>query len=92
MTLTDVLARMRRLIALPGNEFGWSTWDNADEALEEFDTLVAEIELGGRPAGMTVLFLPTGQLQELSISSGWAVEYLELSARFDELFQIAPMA
>lgn len=87
MTLRDVLARTRELIAFPGNDFAWSTWDDADEALEEFDALVAEIERGGRPVGMTVLFLPTGPLQDLSISSGWAEEYLELSARFDALFQ-----
>lgn len=87
MTLTDVLARMRELIAFPGNDFGWSTWDDAGEALEEFDALVAEIGRGGRPHRMTVLFLPTGPLQELSISSGWGEEYLVLSARFDELFQ-----
>ena len=86
MTLLDVLARVRELIALPGNEFAWSTWDDADEALAEFDALVDGIRLGGRPPELRLLFLATGPLQEVSISSGWAVEFLELAARFDELF------
>ncbi|WTW93172.1 hypothetical protein OG216_07165 [Streptomycetaceae bacterium NBC_01309] len=86
MNLADVLGRVRELIALPGNDFGWSGWDDAAEALQEFDALVADIEAGGRPAAMRLLFLPTGALQELSISSGWGEEYLELAARFDETY------
>ncbi|NUU22844.1 MAG: hypothetical protein HOV68_15240, partial [Streptomycetaceae bacterium] len=74
MTLLDVLARVREFIALPGNDFAWSVWHDAAGALAEFDALAAEIRLGGRPPGMRLLFLPTGPLQELSISSGWAVE------------------
>ncbi|MCF2525662.1 enoyl-CoA hydratase/isomerase family protein [Yinghuangia soli] len=88
--LLDVLARMRELIVLPGNDFAWSGWDDAAEALEEFDTLVAAIERGGRPSDMRVLFLPTGPLQELSLSSGWGTRYCELAAEFDRLFAAAP--
>ncbi|MEU8139322.1 hypothetical protein [Streptodolium elevatio] len=87
MELTQVLARMRELMALPGNDFGWSSWNDAAEALAEFDALAAEVGAGGRPAGMRLLFLPTGPLQELSISSGWGNDYLYLAARFDEAFQ-----
>jgi hypothetical protein len=30
-----------------------------------------------------VLFAPTGPLQELSLSSGWADDFLKLASRFD---------
>lgn len=32
---------------------------------------------------LKILFAPTGNLQETSISGGWADEFLALSARFD---------
>ncbi|WP_194814929.1 hypothetical protein [Nocardia sp. XZ_19_385] len=44
------------------------------------------LEQGARPHTLVVLFAPTGPLQDLSISSGWAERYLELAARFDQLF------
>lgn len=31
------------------------------------------------------IFLPTGPLQETSMSNGWANEFLELAKRFDEI-------
>ncbi|MEM9367524.1 MAG: hypothetical protein AAGD07_16145 [Planctomycetota bacterium] len=34
---------------------------------------------------LTFLFLPTGPLQETSMSNGWADEFLTLSAEFDAL-------
>jgi len=34
---------------------------------------------------LTLLFAPTGDLQETSMANGWAEEYLSLSARFDGL-------
>lgn len=87
--LMHVLTRTRELIALPDNDFAWSRWDDADEALREFDALVAEVEAGGRPARLRLLFLPTGSLQELALSSGWGKAYLELAERFDATFPAA---
>jgi hypothetical protein len=31
-----------------------------------------------------VLFLPTGPIQEVSLSSGWAQEFLDLADRYDQ--------
>ncbi|MEV0245642.1 hypothetical protein AB0H76_03525 [Nocardia sp. NPDC050712] len=86
MTLLEVLATTRRYMVLPGNDFAWSTWDDEAEALAEFDALVEQVRQGERPFTLHVLYLPTGPLQELAISSGWAEQYLVLAARFDELF------
>ncbi|GAB2639689.1 hypothetical protein [Nocardia goodfellowii] len=86
MTLLEVLAATRRYMVLPDNDFSWSTWEDAEGALAEFDGLVAEVERGARPRTLVVLFAPTGPLQELAISSGWADSYPELAARFDALF------
>jgi hypothetical protein len=34
---------------------------------------------------LTLLFAPTGNLQEMSMENEWAQDYLALSARFDDL-------
>jgi hypothetical protein len=83
--LASVLRDARALLALPDNDFGWSSWGGADDALREIDALVAAVEAGPLPprADLSVLFAPTGPVQEVSISSGWQGEYLTLAGRFD---------
>jgi len=83
--LRNVLLDARSLIALPDNNFDWSSWHDAAVALREIDGLVAALERGRVPSRLTmsVLFAPTGPIQEVSLSSGWAEEFLELAARFD---------
>lgn len=48
--------------------------------------LISQIENGEKldVRELSVLFLPTGSLQEISIDSDWAEEFLEISSRFDE--------
>jgi hypothetical protein len=83
--LRDVLLDARALIAWPDNNFDWSSWSGLDAALREIDGLVATLERGRVPSrlAMSVLFAPTGPIQEVSISSGWAEEFLALAERFD---------
>ncbi len=83
--LRDVLLEARSLIARPDNNFFWSSWRDADAALREIDGLIAELERDQVPSRLTVsvLFAPTGPIQEVSLSSGWAVEFLAVAARFD---------
>ena len=83
--LASVLREARYLLALPGNDFAWSSWVDADAALTEVDGLIAALEAGRLPSRLTVsvLFAPTGPIQEVSLSSGWADEFLALAARCD---------
>lgn len=83
--LLDVLREARGLLALPGNDFVWSSWQDEDAALLELDTLIAALEAGRLPSrlDLSILFAPTGPIQEVSISSGWADEFLVLASRFD---------
>ena len=51
-----------------------------------FGTLhIATLDAGKLPPklGLTVLFAPTGPIQEVSISSGWGEEFLSLAEQFD---------
>src|SRR5262245_8683922 len=83
--LANVLRETRSLLALPDNDFAWSSWGNAEAALAELDGLVATLEAGQLPSRLTipVLFAPTGPIQEVSLSSGWGDEFLALTVRCD---------
>jgi len=83
--LLKVLQEVRALLALPDNDFAWSCWDNATEALSEFDRYVANIEAERffNFSDLSILFAPTAPIQEVSLSSGWGQEFVDVAARFD---------
>jgi hypothetical protein len=87
--LADILRDARALLALPGNDFAWSSWPDAAAALGELDRHIAAIETGPMPGrlDLAVLFAPTGPIQEISVSSGWGREFLDLAERFDAALQ-----
>jgi hypothetical protein len=89
LELANVLREARALLALPSNDFAWSSWPDARAALSEIDQLLAALERGEPPERhkLTVLFAPTGPIQEVSLRSGWAREFLSLSERFDVLLE-----
>lgn len=68
----------------PENDFPYSGWDDVAEALREIDPILERLKKREVPQfGMSILFLPTGPLQELSLSSGWGDEFVTLADRFD---------
>ena len=84
--LLNVLRDARNLLARPGNNFDWSSWNDADAALHEVDALIAAIGSGRLPdrRAISFLFAPTGPIQEVSLSSGWGDGFLALAERFDQ--------
>lgn len=83
--LLQVLRETRQLLALPDNDFAYSTWSNTAEALAELDGFISDIEADRHFVGaeLSVLFAPTADIQEVSMSSGWGDEFCRVSARFD---------
>ena len=82
--LLAVMLEARRLIALPGNDFTWSSFIDQEAALEEIDGFISELEDGtADPYWIGMLFLPTGPIQEVSLSSGWGDAFVALADRFD---------
>ena len=61
----------------------YSGWDNAAEACAEIDGVLASLRAGTITRGASFLFLPTGPLQEESLTSGWGDEFVDLANRFD---------
>jgi hypothetical protein len=83
--LIEVLREAREFLARPGNDFDWSSWNSRDDALRQIDGLIAGIESDDMPAriDLTLLFAPTGNIQEVAESSGGGRQFLTLAARFD---------
>ena len=83
--LLDILREARALLGRPGNAFTRSGWVDDGHAFWELDELMEVVGAGRLPSrsSLAVLFAPTGPIQEVSLSSGWADEYQALAARFD---------
>lgn len=76
-----VLEATIELVQVEDNNFAWTNWKNAGEALNEIKALqenpialISEIK---------TLFAPTNNLQDLSIDSGWGKAYIKLAAYHD---------
>jgi hypothetical protein len=84
--LLDVFQRARDLVARPDNDFAWSSWRDAEHALEEIDGIIARLRNDDMPDtfDLSILFAPTGPMQELALSSGWGNRFLSLASEFDE--------
>jgi hypothetical protein len=83
--LVRVLRDAREMLQQPGNDFLWSSWPDAEAASRELDDLIGRLEAGKMPPReeLSILFAPTGPIQEVSLSSGWGEAFLALAARFD---------
>jgi len=83
--LANILREASAWLRRPDNDFAWWSWSDAEEAITELSKHIALLDAGRLPpkTDLTVLFAPTGPIQEVSISSGWGEEFLELAARFD---------
>ncbi|HZZ44384.1 MAG TPA: hypothetical protein VFE58_15725 [Tepidisphaeraceae bacterium] len=70
--LADVLREAMDWLSRPKNDFAWSSWNNPEEALAEISAYIAQPEAKKLPPkhNLTMLFTPTGPIQEVSVSSG----------------------
>ena len=84
--LVLLLRATNELIALPDNDFSWSSWGDAITASAEIAGLLLKAESGHiTEADIAFIYAPTGPLQELSLSSGWAETFLKVAERYDSI-------
>ncbi len=88
--LKSVLGATLELLSLPQNDFSYSSWIDQDAATSEFQELISALDSESIPdlRLLGALFAPTGPIQEVSLSSGWAEEFLRLAEKFDEVEEI----
>ncbi len=82
--LLEILVSVRERLAQPSTNFVWSSWQNAVAALGEMDSLIVQVQAGHVPTKtLDLLFAPTGNIQEVSISNGWGDEFLRIAEAYD---------
>jgi hypothetical protein len=84
--LISVLNEAITRLVMPDNDFNWSRWSGAGEAVSEIKSHITSIQSGdlSRTWDLSILFGATGPIQEVSMSSGWGDEFLTLAKRFDD--------
>jgi hypothetical protein len=89
--LISLLRETQAILRRPQNDFAWSHWDNAEQAISDIESHIAAIqrEDASRLEDLRLLFAATGSIQEVSESSGWGREFIDLAARFDKTLQKA---
>ena len=85
MSLISVLKRCRELTKA-SQDSDWAAM-SVSEILVVLDRGISATESGKElnHDELTLLFGPTGSLQETSIVNGWGDEFLSLSTKFDDL-------
>ena len=85
--LKQLLLATLELVSILENDFTWSKWKDNHGAREEILKLIQQLDKGLLPdqIAVSVLFAPTGPLQELSLSSGWAEVFLKVAEKFDDI-------
>jgi hypothetical protein len=86
--LVHVLESTLELLSVEENDFSWSSWDGAAAAIDEVTRLLGQARAGNPDwSTLSTLFAPTGPIQEVSLSSGWAEPFLKVAERYDQAFE-----
>jgi hypothetical protein len=83
--IIQVLEDAKVLLARESNDYSWSSFSDSARAIAEINDHIERIRKNdhSQNLSLSVLFAPTGPIQEVSLSSGWADEFLALAERFD---------
>jgi hypothetical protein len=89
MNITEAIkqiSRLKILLSLPTTDVIWSNYNSADEVIKDLEDIEKGLKRSDKNAVDRLYFLlaPTGSLQEISISSGWGNEYLEIAATLEK--------
>ncbi len=82
--LIAVLWTAREYLGREDNDYSWSSWRDNEHALSEIGYHLERLRAGLDPSGLDILFLPTGPMQEVGLSSGWGDEFAELANRYED--------
>jgi|KBSSwiS6_1023812.scaffolds.fasta_scaffold20545_2 hypothetical protein len=85
--LIDIINKVKAKIS-DNSDMVWTHYGNAKQLTDELRLYTQELQNGNMSSleKIKLLFLPTGTLQEHSISNGWRDEYLKLAEKFDNLY------
>lgn len=82
-----ILETVLEVVARPDTDVSWSGYDDPAQAITELRDLIRRTRPPGPDSATTrqisLMFAPTGPIQEISISSGWGEGFLLLADRMD---------
>lgn len=87
--LLRVLEKVLHIVTTFEQDVTWNSgWDTPADMVTELQAHADRLRSGdlSKLDDLRFLFLPTGPLQEVSISSGWAEVFLTLSEHFDHAY------
>lgn len=85
----DILETVVHVLELPGTDVAWSHYNSVEEVADDINQHIRRLRRGdlSKIDDLTLMFAPTGSLQEISISSDWGEGFLDLAARFDRAIE-----
>ncbi|WP_432848886.1 hypothetical protein ACQPXB_48805 [Amycolatopsis sp. CA-161197] len=83
--LCEVIDDLVHILRTGEHDTAWSSYRSVGDAITELEHLKERIRQGDPEAEKRLreLFLPTGALEEIAVSSGWAGTWVELTKRVD---------
>lgn len=83
--LIGQLYKVIQYYKLPNADFCWSHYNSANEAIADMEGIIAALKNSDYSVTnhLALLFAPTGSVQEISISSGWGGEFINISEIID---------
>lgn len=86
--LIDILEAAKKQLIKNGNDYSWSSWEDADAASVAIDEVIEEVRANkdDEPLNAVMkMFAESGPIQEVSTNSGWHDEFLKLGDRLDKI-------
>jgi thymidylate kinase len=83
--LIALIEKIKDLVKQQGTNLLWTHYDSKEEVIDELERhiMLLQKEDFSKINELILLFAPTSDLQELSISNGWGKQFVEIAEKFD---------
>lgn len=81
----EVLEKVKEIIINYEMDLSYSDYESEKQLISDIDVYIAKLKSNDFSCNnkISFLFAPTGDLQEIAISSGWSDEYMKLAEVID---------
>ena len=83
--IVDILENIKDYIQGKNTDVTWSSFESEEDVIVTNNNHILKLRNNefSKIDELYLLFLPTSDLQEISISSGWGKEFLVIAEKFD---------
>ncbi len=87
--LIALIEKIKDLVNKQGTNVLWTHYDSKEEVINELERhiMLLHKEDFSKINELILLFAPTSDLQELSISNGWGKQFLVIAEKFDKIIR-----